>query len=288
MKANPFHFEIKDLLIQFVSAFDDIVIGRYNRAREVQDRIRVKYVYAPKSRVLHDLVNKTQNITLPSIAVSISNISRDNNRVFNKIAGSWYSRDPDIPGAMLGTEHMQQPVPVDIGITMSVITKYQTDMDQILTNFIPYNDPYIIISWKNPDKNLSIPQEIRSMVEWSGNINVQYPTELQSNQQYRITADTSFTIKGWLFKKESSGGPIPNILTVTVNAESVSPTEDPAAIATANIQSSGNGVSVVDMSECADTESSHNRSSNDNNTSTGRDIIYTLHNQTLTPKIDII
>ena len=76
MKANPFHFEIKDLVTQFVAAFDDIVIGRYNRSRELQDRIQVKYVYMPKQRLLHDLINKTQMITLPGIAVSIGGISR--------------------------------------------------------------------------------------------------------------------------------------------------------------------------------------------------------------------
>lgn len=220
MKSNPFHFEIKDLLIQFVSAFDDVVIGRYNRARELKDRIRVKYIYAPKQRVLHDLVNKTQHITLPGVAVSIASISRDNERVFNKIAGSWYQRDVNLPDGLTTTDYMPQPVPVDISINMSVITKYQTDMDQILTNFIPYNDPYIVVSWKNPDRNLSLPQEIRSVVEWSGNINMQYPIDLQPNTPYRVTADTSFVIKGWLFKKEASQN-LPNVLTVTVNSMSV-------------------------------------------------------------------
>jgi hypothetical protein len=219
MKNNPFHFEIKDLLIQFVAAFDDVVIGRYNRSREVQDRIGVKYIYSPKQRVLHDLINKPQHITLPAIAVNISGISRDNDRVFNKLAGSWYQRNEGLPDALLKTDFVPQPVPVDIGITMSVITKYQTDMDQILTNFIPYTDPYIIISWTHPDQMLSVPQEIRSAVEWSGNINIDYPAELQANQPYRVTADTSFTIKGWMFKKEEQG--IPNVLTVSVNTEHV-------------------------------------------------------------------
>lgn len=219
MKKNPFHFEIKDLLIQFVAAFDDVVIGRYNRTRELQDRIGVKYVYAPKQRVLHDLINKPQHITVPAIAVSISNISRDNDRVFNKIAGSYYQRRESLPDALLKTDYMPQPVPVDIGINMSVITKYQTDMDQILTNFIPYTDPYIVISWINPDKNMTIGQEIRSPVEWSGSIDINYPTELNANQPYRVTADTSFVIKGWMFKDEQRE--IPNILTVSVNAENV-------------------------------------------------------------------
>lgn len=219
MKANPFHFEIKDLLVQFVAAFDDVVIGRYNRQRELKDRIGVKYVYAPKQRVLHDLVNKPQHISVPAIAVNIAGMSRDNSRVFNKIAGSWYTRDQRLPDGMLKTDYLPQPVPVDISIKMSVITKYQTDMDQILTNFIPYTDPYIVVSWRNPDKSLSLPQEIRSVVEWSGNINIDYPTELNKENFFRVTADTDFTIKGWMFKNEQPG--LPHVLTVSVNTENI-------------------------------------------------------------------
>ena len=221
MKANPFHFEVKDLVTQFVAAFDDIVIGRFNKGRELLDRIQVKYLYMPKQRVLHDLINKTQMITLPGVAVSIGGISRDNDRVFNKIAGSWYNRDPQLLDAAVRTDYLPQPVPVDITINMSVITKYQSDMDQILTNFVPYNDPYIVISWLLPDKNMSLPQEIRSVVEWSGDISVDYPVELSPNQPFRVTADTTFVIKGWLFKKEFAGGGLSNVLTVSVNTENV-------------------------------------------------------------------
>jgi hypothetical protein len=219
MKANPFHFEIKDLLVQFVAAFDDVIIGRYNRKRELKDRIGVKYLYAPKQRVLHDLVNKPQHTSVPAIAVNIAGISRDNDRVFNKIAGSWYTRNQSLPDAMLVADHMLQPVPVDIAIKLSVITKYQTDMDQILTNFIPYTDPYIVISWKNPDKSLTLPQEIRSAVEWSGSINIEYPTELTKDSFFRVTADTDFTIKGWMFKNEQPS--VPHVLTVSVNTENI-------------------------------------------------------------------
>ena len=74
-------------------------------------------------------------------------------------------------------------------------------MDQILSNFVPFCNPYIIISWKVPEAfNLSVDQEIRSEVLWAGDVSMQYPTDLASNQKARVTADTSFTIKGWLFK----------------------------------------------------------------------------------------
>ena len=34
MKNGAFHFEIKNLLMQFIAAFDDTVISRYNKNRE--------------------------------------------------------------------------------------------------------------------------------------------------------------------------------------------------------------------------------------------------------------
>ena len=40
---------------------------------------------------------------------------------------------------------------------------------------------------------------MRSEVLWSGDISLDYPLELQQNTTARITADTSFTIKGWLW-----------------------------------------------------------------------------------------
>ena len=76
-------------MVQFVSAFNNVVISRYNKDREVVDKIQARYVYAPKQRVLHDLVNKSQHITLPVVAVSLAGVSRDETRIFNKIYGSY-------------------------------------------------------------------------------------------------------------------------------------------------------------------------------------------------------
>jgi len=61
-------------MTQFIAAFNDVTISRYNKDREVQDKINVRYVYSPKDRVLHDLVNKSQHLKLPVVAVSISHL----------------------------------------------------------------------------------------------------------------------------------------------------------------------------------------------------------------------
>jgi hypothetical protein len=181
----------------FASAMDDIVVKRYNKFREPQDSIRCRFVYAPKQRVLADLLDKAQNIQLPVVALTNGGISRDPNRVFNKIQGSYMSSsDPTV------ANKLQQPVPIDLVINMTILTRFQEDFDQIVTNFVPYFDPYIVVSWRTP----SMPDyEIRSQVVWSGNIAATYPYDINSTSVARVEGNTSFTFKGWLFKAKPSG-----------------------------------------------------------------------------------
>lgn len=195
MKKSPYYFEIKDILTQFVTAFDDIVIKRYNIDRSIEDRISVRYVYSPKQRVLYDIINTGKTMTMPAVAVSIDGISRDSTRVFNKLDGFYYNKNNK------DSAHLKSPIPINISIKMSIITRFQTDMDQILSNFIPYSNPYVVISWKMPNElGLGQLQEIRSEVLWNGEMAIEYPVDLTGTDKQRITADTSFTIKGWLFK----------------------------------------------------------------------------------------
>ena len=97
-------------------------------------------------------------------------------------------------------------------------------MDQIISNFVPYNNPYIIISWKVPEEMVEngfpVPQEIRSEILWNGNISLNYPTDISALEKYRISGDTSFTIKGWLFGDPTF--PVNNIYYVNSNFYSVS------------------------------------------------------------------
>jgi len=216
MKLETYHFEIKTLIAQFINCFNDIIIQRYNQERNVEDRIHVGFAYAPKTRVLHDIINKAQHIKLPLISVSPTSIVRDQNRVFNKIEGPYH---PSLQDNM-NYEHVLQPVPVDITINMSIITRFQHDLDQIITNWLPYCDPYIAFSWKQPHTNL----EVRNIVEWDGNVSFQDPKDISHTQHYRWLADTSFKLQGWIYKKPR--GPVGIIHKVITDFTSVSPIFD--------------------------------------------------------------
>jgi hypothetical protein len=95
------------------------------------------------------------------------------------------------------------PVPVNLEVSMSILARYMQDVDQIISNFVPYNNPYIILTWKVPDDyGAEYDQEIRSEVLWSGNLSYSTPTDTTFSEKFRITVDTSFTIKGWLFPEQ--------------------------------------------------------------------------------------
>lgn len=200
MKKSSYFFEVKDLLIQFLAAFNNVVIKRFNANREVGQTLQVRYVYAPKERVIYDITNFSQNITLPVVSIHMSSFSRDETRVFNKNIGFYKPNSAKENVNTHITNYYRTPVPVNISMNMDIMTKYQTDLDQIISNFIPFCNPYIILSWKVPKEyNLPFIEEIRSEVLWNGNISVQYPKDIAGNQKYFVIGSTSFTIKGWLF-----------------------------------------------------------------------------------------
>ena len=199
MKNYTYNFEIKDLLTQFVAAFDDTVIKRFNRAGAPEQEVEVRYVFAPKQRIMHDVVNKAQNLQLPVVAVNLTSVSYDTDRVFNKLHN--FENATGVNSA----SSIRTPTPVNLTVNMSILCRYMQDMEQILSNFVPYADPYIVLAWKEPvsDALDSDVIEIRTEVLWDQTINLNTPTETTYSDKFRIIADTSFTIKGWLFRNQN-------------------------------------------------------------------------------------
>lgn len=202
-----YNFEIMTLVEQFVSAFNDIIVKTYDKDKNLVESVpdkSVRFLYSPKQRVFNNLTTPAAGgITLPAIAVSVSKISRDEGRVFNKNDGFLIPYENLQIQDSRVLKKIPQPLPVNVDINMTIFAKFQQDMDQIITNFVPYFDPYIVLSWKFPGskENNQQPYELRSHVIWNQNISYSYPDSLNAAQVFRLSADTSFTIKGWLFKK---------------------------------------------------------------------------------------
>lgn len=206
MKNYTFHFEVEDILQQFAAALNDIIVKRYNNERDPQDHIHVNFLYSPKTRTLNEIINKAQHHKLPCISISLGGMRRNRNRVFNKLDGSWWSNFNASDPASAAWINFLQPVPIDITVNVSILSRFQSDIDQILANFIPYTDPYFVISWRWPDPIPVADFEIRSIVLWNESVNISYPQDIGAEASYWTNADTSFTIESWLFKNKASDG----------------------------------------------------------------------------------
>ena len=218
MIRYTYDWEIQTLMTMFMNSMSDIVVKRFNVHKQPQDQIKTRLVYAPKQRVLNDLLDRDQNLQLPVMACYIGGITRDNNRVFNKILGN-YQQSPT--GSAVYNEKM--PLPIDLAINVTIMTRYQADMDQIVSHLIPYINPYFTVSWRTPGRP---DHEIRSNVFWNGNVNITYPMDMASSQVARVVADLSFTFKGWMF--QAKGDEVGTILTIHSNfdtAQNGMPTE---------------------------------------------------------------
>lgn len=202
MIRYTFDWEIQTCSTMLMNAFHEIIVKRFNVHKQARDQIKARVVYAPKQRVLNDLLDKDQNIQLPAVSVYIGGITRDESRVYNKILGTFHT-----PANSTASVNEKGPLPVDIVYNVSIMTRYQQDMDQILSHLLPYINPYFVVSWRTPNR----PDfEIRSNVFWNGNVNITYPVDMAATQVARVVADLSFTFKGWLFQNQET---VENIFT---------------------------------------------------------------------------
>lgn len=197
MNNYNYNKEIRIILSQVLNAFDGIILKRYsndpNYTNTPVDDIKTNIVYSPKSRVLFDMVNKNQHFKIPILAMSITGLSHDKDRLFNKNQSTFTS--PDLSGNV--GPHFQ-PVPIKISMDTSFLCKFQNDADQYISCVMANLNPYIILSYKNP---VSDTIEVRVKIEKSGPINLAYPREdLEASSPYRLSVDFPITCSAWIFR----------------------------------------------------------------------------------------
>jgi hypothetical protein len=193
MDFRSYNSEIQIATAQTIDVFNDIVIDRRTSKNEVQKLIRVPCLYGARSRILKSQENRNGTLKLPILCVLITGISRDTSRV-HSVNDSLNFQTSFEPDKINLSQNIA--VPVNITYSLSIITKYQEDMDQIASNFMAMMNPDIYVVWpnpKNPEENL------KSQIIWDGSINISYNEEIGDTDPARITGDASFTYKTWIF-----------------------------------------------------------------------------------------
>lgn len=216
MKQHSYFRENLNVLTQFAAAFDDCFVFRYTNDFVAKEKINVRYVMGPKHRVLYDIVDQAKNMTLPVISLDQKNVKRDSSRIQFKDQKITRPRLTD-----KSVVKIPSPIPVTMDVDVSIVANYKEDIDQIVSNFIPWCNPYFIIAWKIPEEfGLDFTDELRTEVTWSGSVDYESPINIDKAAKYKIIGNTSFNLKGWIFP--SAETPSAPIYVVRTNFISVS------------------------------------------------------------------
>lgn len=177
-----------------------------NERRLVQT-ITPLYKFSTKNRVLLMTMNAAKNYVLPCVAIELTGISADKDRIAAK--------NNPITRFQYGlSEGYKRPTPVTIKLKVSIITKYVTDLYQIYGKLATQFQPELFFSWAVPtNAGIHGIEELRNKVEWDFNVSFDNKEKIQETEEDRYVGTMNFDVQGWLFptQRECQGTPILDI-----------------------------------------------------------------------------
>jgi len=190
MKYKSYNNELKIATAQILDVFNNIEIYRFNSDSEISDTIEIPIVYGHRSSILKSLENRNKTIKFPIMALSISGVGVNINRIHSLNNDIMYKDEVNskiLPKYKIG-------MPVKIGYNITLLTKYQDDLDQWISNITMNLMPSIYVVWPHPYNK----GNIKSKISWDGEFDIEYPTEFE-NTTYKLEATISLEYNTWLF-----------------------------------------------------------------------------------------
>lgn len=233
MKVLSYNKEILTATGEMIRLFSNITILQLhdkngNAVKPITaKKILVPLEYAQASRILKSIMNpKGAPKEYPLVTLEKKNISAD------------LSRNAEIHHDMAITTSLPNylpdshpPIPVDIGFKLTIFGKYPEDVDMIVSNFAAWFNMDVFVTTPHPKLK---GRTLNHQVVWSGEVNYDWKSSLQSTEQDIIIASTDFTYKTELY---AGYGPIKStpdgiihkiILDYSVSDGSLYPEYDPS------------------------------------------------------------
>ena len=188
MTVVSYNKELEIANLQFRKLFSNITIYRNTK------KVKFEVSNENRSRILKNLENPGKNAeyTLPLITIVRTGIAKNDDRITNinnEIKYRTVSTGKIDPNLLA-------PVPIDISDSVTILSKYQSDIDMCMSNFIPFFNKDLFVRCEHPKfKDI----EYTSQVVMDGNISEEHPADLEPTQDDIVTATCNFTFKTYIF-----------------------------------------------------------------------------------------
>lgn len=198
----------KSYVVAFSSLFKNIQVKRYNEDGTINKTIEVPLTWAGKRKISYYLQEDTMKIstTLPRIGFIMNGMTYAPNRKLNTM------KEIELSDS---SKEMFEGVPYDLNFTLSVLTKYEDDMLQIVEQILPRFTPDVCVS-VNEIPELGISRDVQITLN-SVTPNSQY--EFSEEEDRYIAYDFIFTLPAVFYPPTSNSNIITEINANVLNLE---------------------------------------------------------------------
>lgn len=187
MEVESYNQELIYANTLFKRLFNNITITQNNK------KIKFKCLLGNRSRIFKNLENAEKNAEyeLPMIIIERNGITKNDERLANVNNEVKYAQT-----AGRFNYNIYTPVPIDISYTVTIVSKYQDQVDRAVSNFIPFFNKDLYVRCQHP-KFEGI--EFTNQVIMDNSINEEVLSEIDSSQDDIKIATIGFTYKTYMF-----------------------------------------------------------------------------------------
>lgn len=195
-----FYYEaIRKTVIAFGTLFNNIFIKHKNQEGNLVSTLKVPFAYGPTQKFLARLeqspdLNKPIQVTTPRMSMEIIGLSYDAQRKSSTMRGFIANNTEGNPA------RSYLPVPYNINFELSIFTKLEDDMFQIVEQILPYFQPHYTITITVVEEI----QEKRDIQFTLDNIAITDNYEGNFDQRRALIWTLKFTAKTYMFLPVSS------------------------------------------------------------------------------------
>lgn len=192
MQFISYNAELGIANLLFQRLFNNIKIERTDKNGQTS-WLRIPCVFGQRSRILKSFENRDRQsmYKLPLIVINRTGYSRQGDRLNNLHNEVKY----EITSKNRNLQYLT-PVPIDISYDVSVIAKYQADIDKIASNFMVFFNSNVWVSQEHPKfEGVKLHNEIIM----SDSVSEEHPDEFDGSQDDIVTSTFQFTFKTYLF-----------------------------------------------------------------------------------------
>ena len=169
----------------------------------MQKEIEIPCIFGDRNIILKSLENERGAIKLPLYILTSRGIRVDTKREADLHVDIFYQQDEAF--SKLPQDHplyrpynlkKRRGLPITIQYTLTMITKYKEDLDQMCTNWMVHWRPDIYVKWWHPRNKI---EPLQSEILWGQAIDIQNNDQFDVTRRFKWQASTNFTFKSWIF-----------------------------------------------------------------------------------------